>query len=114
MTDPLIAELEATNRLQADDIAGLKGALERAKVLEEALNGTIDALEAVVERQSRRLMEQAKTLEAVRATVTSDEAVEAFGRAWQAAAKETRSLPRSGSKRRAGLRAVADLIGGAE
>ena len=57
MTDPLIAELEATNRLQADDIARLKGALERAKLLEDALNNTIDALESVVERQSRRLTE---------------------------------------------------------
>lgn len=54
-------------------------------------------------------------LQAVRKIITSDEAVEAFGKAWKREELSGLGRPRTpGAKRRAGLQAVANMILNAE
>ena len=72
---------------------------------------------AMHEEAERLLVMAQATIRSTQLVIISDAAVEAFGDAWgkQKAADDAdrRTFPKPGSKRRAGLRAVANLLGGA-
>lgn len=119
ITDPLSGEEEAYNcpdcggageehfRIRGDMVAERLAALESALAEEETKNRRLS--EALREARKETGMWVALSFDLATSVnlLTSDEAVEAFGEAWESTPP---SVP--GARRRAGLQAVADLIAG--